>query len=74
MPDQNFSGLGKAHGTARTGEQRRLHGILQRLYLLTDRGLAAAQRTGGRGEGAGLCDGSQNTEMAGLDHAPNVRS
>ena len=50
-----------------------VHRLLQRLHLLADRRLGAAQFAGGGGEGAGTGDGPQDPEMASLDHAFTLR-
>jgi hypothetical protein len=68
VPDQGLSGLGQAHLAAAADEQGRADGRLQRLHLLADGGLGAAQFAGGRGEGTGGGHGAQHAEMTGFDH------
>ncbi len=72
MLEQHPAGLAELHAAARTDHQRGVHGLLQGLHLLADRGLGAAQLTSGGGEGAGAGDGTQDAQMAGLDHASKI--
>ena len=72
VPDQRLARLGQPHLAAAADEQRGARGGLQRLHLLADGGLGAAQLARRRGEGAGGGHGAQHTEMTGFDHPSTI--
>ena len=70
--EQHLARLAQLHPAAGPDHQRAADRLLQRLHLLADRRLGAAQLPGGGGEGAGPRDGAQDPEMASLDHALSI--
>lgn len=73
MPDEGLAGLGQAYLPAAAHEERRADRGLQRLHLLADGGLGAAESAPRRREGAGGGHGAQHAEMTGFYHPTNIR-
>lgn len=72
VPHQRLARLRQPRLAAAADEQRSADGGFERLHLLADGGLGAAEFASGRREGTGGGDGAQDTEMTGLDHGLSI--